>query len=335
MTLVLGSTPGWIQGYVPSTLEWSNEFKSKADVFDAGTSISSFPQFINWNNSGFPGWHQTSRLVFDQPVTTSTDFALWQVQRTTSFVGGSPSNINSVIRLGGNYGAGDATNEWGLSSILNTSGNSGGEIVAGFFQASRNVSSTDFITSLIADSIDKTSLGTNASGVSNLAGVEIDLECNSADDGGNSGTFGGIGVRKGIHMVAVRWNVAVTTQTEISDGIWFTTQTGGTLSGTDAFTNYQSVIGFGINTQIRNALDTRGAITPAGSSNPVSAVTMTAGHIIDFKGGVAKNSVPGNYLWYDTGTSKLKYNVGGTTVMSVDNSGNARFLGTSTPSVTP
>jgi hypothetical protein len=55
----------------------------------------------------------------------------------------------------------------------------------------------------------------------------------------------------------------------------------------------------------------------------------------DFNGGTTVKSAPGNYWWYDLATSKMKYNVGTTTVLSIDNSGNVRALGTITGSVAP
>jgi hypothetical protein len=311
-------------------------FASKLDVgLGLGTGIGQIPQFVNWNGSGFPGLHLTSRLIIDQPITTPTDFAVLQIPRTTTFVGGSASNINQIIKLTGNYGAGDATTEWGLTSTMTTASNTGGEITAGFFQGISLPGATGFNIPLIADYIDQTNLGTLAAHTNGGGALELDMEVNAADDALNGGSFGGTGVRKGLHMVGVRKNPLNLTQTEISNGIWFSTQPGGSTVGPDNLTNFQSVIGFAVNTQIRNALDTRGAITPAGSSNPVSAVTMTAGHVVDFNGGASLTSAPGDYLAWDAATSKLKFYVAGVAKWSVDTAGNIRAAGTVTPSVTP
>lgn len=329
----------------------NGRFGTKADATNpvitgtltlGGTAITGFgigvgqaPQFIDWNGSGFPGWHQTSRLIFDQPVTTANDFALFQLSRTTTFSEPASASINHVIRVGTTIGANDGTQEWGITSNVVTSGNVGGGIVGGFFQASRTVGSTDFITGLIGSAIDNTNLGTAASGVSNLAGLEVDALGNSADDAVNFATFGGQGVRKAIHVAFGRQNPANTTQTEVSNGLWFTTSTGGTSGGNDVHTNYQSVIGFGLNTQIRQALDTRGAIPPTGVSDPVAAVRMSAGQIVDFNGGASLISAPGDYMAWDAATSKLKYYHLGVAKWSVDTSGNVRAAGTVTASVTP
>jgi hypothetical protein len=62
---------------------------------------------------------------------------------------------------------------------------------------------------------------------------------------------------------------------------------------------------------------------------------MSAGHVIDFAGGAALNSPPGNYAWYDQATSRWKYSIAGVDKFSVDASGNARFAGTVTGSTTP
>jgi hypothetical protein len=300
-----------------------------------GTAIGQAPIWINHNGSGFPGLHPTSRLIIEDQVPTATDFATLQMNRTTAFSGGSLANTNSIIRLLGTYGAGDKTSNTLIAATGATSGTAGGQGIAGQFQMVRNAGATDNIWGLISDTIDKTGLGTSAAVVANQASAEIDLEANGPDDATNANTFGGVGVRKGIHMVAFRWNNANTTQTEISNGIWFST--GNLTAGfpTDAFTNYQSAIGFTTNTQIRNALDTRGAITPAGSANPVSAVTMTAGHVVDFNGPPTITAAPRNTLTFDSGSGKLFYAVAGVNKWSVDASGNIRAAGTLTGSVTP
>src|SRR4029079_13438472 len=111
-------------------------------------------------------------------------------------------------------------------------------------------------------------------------------------------TYGGKGVRRGMHISAMRYNVGNTTQTEFSCALAFSTNNTSAGFPIDAYTNWQKIIGFSPNSQVRNVIDTRGAITPAGSSNPVSAVTMTAGHVVDFNGGPALDSAPGNYLQY-------------------------------------
>lgn len=300
-----------------------------------GTGIGQIPQIINYNGSGFPGLHIAGqRLIIDQANPAPGDFAVLQLNRTTTFTGGT-GLFSNVLRVIGSSGAGDATNNWGITSTMSTSGNSGGETTAGFFQTRALAGSTDFNITGISDYRDETNLGTLASGTSGGGAHEFDLEANGPDDGINALSLGGVGVRKMQHLVAVRLNAANTAQTEVSHAIWGSTQQG--ASGpADAHTNFGSFIGFSKDTQIRNGLDTRLAIPPAGSANPVAAVTMKAGHVIDFNGsGSSITAAPGNYWWYDTATSKMKYNVGATTVTSIDASGNVRALGTVTASVTP
>lgn len=295
---------------------------------------------VTWGNfqgSGIPAILTSGRLAISKAQGTEAagDFSTVEIWRQTAFTGGA-GQFNNALRVGMNIGANDASQEWAIGAVVNTLGNSGGTAIGGFFNTVRGVGSTDFIWGSISDAVDNTNLGSADSGASGIAAVELDVEVNGPDDASNGSAFGGQGVRIIASMSAIRHIVSNTTQTEVVNGIRFSTTTGGGFNiGPDPHTNYQSVIGFAVNTQIRQALDTRGAITPAGETNPVSAVTMTHGHVVDFNGGAALTSAPGNYWWYDTATSKMKYNVGATTVLSIDNSGNVRALGTITASVTP
>jgi hypothetical protein len=330
-----GQTPSALVDGTPLPAATLNSlFAGKLDVgLGLGTAIGQIPQFINYNGSGFAGLHLGSRLILDQATPAPGDFAVLQINRTTTFTGGT-GLFSNILRTIGSIGANDATNNWGIVSTMSTSGHAGGETTAGFFQGRSLAGSTDFDIPLIADYRDETNLGTAASGISGGGPLELDVEANGADDAINLLTLGGTGVRKALHIVAVRLNGANLLQTEVSNAIWGSTQTG--PSGpADAHTNFGSFIGFGLNTQMRTALDTRNVIPVAGSSNPVAAVTMAAGQTIDFNGGAALNSAPQRYWWYDSAAARMKYNVGAGTVFSVDGSGNVRAAGTVTPSVTP
>lgn len=298
-----------------------------------GSGIGQALWLTQFGGSGFPGFVVPGRLIIAQAAPAANDYAVLHLKRSTSFTAAPGTGSSSILHLEGSLGASDSTYCTGVTTTFSTAG--AGGVVGAQLQATRLSGSTGNIWGSISDAVDQTGLSTSASGAMNHAGVEIDLEMNSGDDATNGAMVGGTGIRKGIHMVAMRYDSANTTQTEVSNGIWATTGTAASPGVSDSHTNYQSFIGFGINTQLRIALDTRGAITPAGESNPVSAVTMTHGHVIDFNGGALLTSAPGNYWWYDTGTSKMKYNVGATTVLSIDNSGNVRALGTITASVTP
>jgi hypothetical protein len=300
-----------------------------------GTAIGQVPVFVNSQGSGFPGLNLSGRTILRRSTTTETDYADIQISRTTTFNAGTPGTAanNAALRVLGTYGLGNKTNEWNIISTAITSGTGGGTISGAFLQGIRAAGAKDPVWGAITNAIDQNDTDSLTSGAQ-LIPLEIDVVANRADNAVNTQTVGGVGVRKVLDIVAVRQTLADTTQFEVSHGIWFTAGTYGSTSA-DAYTNYQSAIGFGVNTQIRNALDTRGAITPTGSSNPVSAVTMTAGHIVDFNGGPALNSAPGAYLRYDSATSKLIYYVSGVAKWSVDASGNMRCAGTVTPSVTP
>jgi hypothetical protein len=224
------------------------------------------------------------------------------------------------LRLIGVYGANDATNEWTLISTATTSGVAGGTAVGGFLQGARAAGGKDGVWGGISDAIDRNGAASSVSGAQ-VIGHEVDVEGNKADDASNSASFGGVGVRKGINIVAVRNNTADMTQYEVSNGLWFTAGTFGATVA-DAYTNYRSVIGFGVNTQAYQALDTRGAIVPAGYTDPFAAVRLAAGQIIDFSGGTALNSAAGRYLQYaSSGAARLRYMNGATELLSISDAG--------------
>lgn len=301
----------------------------------AGTiSIGNLVITSNWNSSGFAGMHLNNRLIADRPATAFNDFSDWDLRRTTTFTGGTSANINALLRVTDTIGANDATQNWALTATNTTSGTAGGAAVGGFFQATRAAGASDKIFASISDAIDL-NVGASSANGAQVVGAEFDVESFRADDGSNGQSFGGVGLRKGINVVAIRHASSDAVQNVVSHGLWFTTNVLPLGSVSDSLTNYQSVIGVGVNVQAQSILDTRGAIAPAGSSNPVAAVTMSAGHVVDFNGGAALNSAPGDYLAWDAGASKLKFYVAGVAKWSVDTSGNVRSAGTNTASTTP
>jgi len=275
------------------------------------------------------------RLVFRRPTNALTDFADIQLQRTTSFSGGTLSDINRNLYILNSYGANDTASNHGIVITATSASTGNGYNLPIWCQAIRTDGGKSWLSGGLFHSEDQNALGTLAAGVPNLNSIESSTSANQTDDAFNGNTWGQKGVRKNIHVVFSRANQADTTQAEVTSGIWFTTGTAENygVTGADTHSNYQSVIAVGINTQIRNMLDVRGAITPTGSSNPVSAVTMNAGHVIDFNGGAALDSPPGRYLQYRSG--KLYYVVGGVDRFSIDDSGNVRAAGTITGNVTP
>lgn len=292
-----------------------------------GTAIGDvLGPLINFNSSGLPGLKLSDRLLLARNAPALGDFADIQVIRTTTFTGGALTNINAAFRVIGSYGANDATNNWNAVFQAVTVGSAGGLTLGSYSTVRRDPGGTDGIFGSITNAFDNTGL-VSSSGKQVVA-QEVDIQVQRADDGTNPALFGGVGVRIGSNIVAIRANPADTAQTEVATGLWFTTSSNPPAGASDAHTNFKSAIGFGINTQTQSALDTRGAIAPAGSSNPVAAVTMSAGHVLDFSGGAALTSAPGRYLSYNSGGTKLQYLVSGTERFSVSDAGNALVAGT-------
>lgn len=337
-TLTLGGPLTGTSGAFSGALSGSTlSVGGTGPITGLGYGVGNGMTWGNFQGSGIPAIITSGRMAISKAQGTEAagDFSTVEIWRQTAFSGGA-GQFNNALRVGMNIGANDASQEWAIGAVVNTLGHAGGTAIGGFFNTVRGVGSTDFIWGSISDAVDNTNLGSAASGASGIAAVELDVEGNGPDDGANGSEWGGLGRRIIASMSAIRHIVSNTTQTELANGIRFSTTIGGGVnSGPDVHTNYQSAIGFAVNTQIRQALDTRGAITPAGSSNPVSAVTMAAGHVIDFNGGASLTSAPGNYLWWDSGSSRWKYTIAGVDKFSVDASGNARFAGTVTASVTP
>lgn len=353
--LARGQTPGTIQANRPlassgSVNNINSQLGLKADATNpvvtgtltlGGVAASGFGTgigqvlgpLVNYQGSGLPGLNLSSRLILARLSPALNDFADVQVNRTTTFSGGSLTNINAAFRVVGSYGAGDATNNWNAVFQAVTVANAGGLTLGSFSTARRDPGGTSGVFGSITNAFDNTGLASAAG--AQVVGQEVDVQVQKADTGANGTLFGNVGVRIGTNIVAIRANSADTAQTEVTTGLWFTTATLPLTSTNDAHTNFKSAIGFGINVQTQNALDTRGAIPPAGSSNPVAAVTMSAGHVIDFNGDAALNSNPVNYWMYDASTSKMKYFVGNAAKFSIDNSGNMKVNGTVTPSTTP
>lgn len=292
-----------------------------------GTAIGDVPgPLVNFQGSGFPGLLLTGRLVLAQASPVATDFAVLQIKRDTSFTGGSA--IASILHVDGTIGANDTNRNWGVVSAPSTNAVSGG-LVGGFFQATRNPGAGAVIIAGVSDAID-TNITTSSLSGAQLVGHEVDVECFRADDGTNPAAFGGTGIRVAINVVGFRHASSDANQATIARGLWFST---GTLplvpgAGADSLTNYLSLISAGVNVQTQSVIDSRGAIPPAGSSNPVNAVTMTAGHVIDFNGGASLTSAPGRYLSYNSGGTRLQYLVSGTERFSISDAGNALVAGT-------
>ncbi len=300
-----------------------------------GTSITGFGTgigqalgpLVNYQGSGFPGLFLSSRLIFQRATPAFNDFSDITIQRTSTFSGGTTANINAALRVQGTFGANDQTVNWLTNVSGTTNQNIGGRFVSNYVQGIRGTAGkVAFWTSLV-ESRDQNHVASSVSGGQQVA-MEMDVIANKADDAINVGTWGGIGNRKGLHLTIAQDDTTDVTPMQVSNGIWF---------GSNVTTRgyFKSLIGVGGNLQAYSALDTRGLIPVTSGPATVNAVTMTAGQVIDFNGGAALDSAPGDYLWYDVATSKMKFNHGSTTVWSLDASGNLRTLGTVTPSVAP
>jgi len=158
-----------------------------------------------------------------------------------------------------------------------------------------------------------------------LLAMELGHHANGDDDTGLPGTPG---VRIGIHL----------SQSEQLSG--------GTLPAVfamgynlDGSTNAITKTAYGVTgAQTYQVFDARTATAPPGYTNPVAALRMDPGQIVDFNGASTATLAgwkgnAGAYLQYRSG--KLYYVVAGVDKWSVDASGNMRCAGTVTPSVTP
>lgn len=176
---------------------------------------------------------------------------------------------------------------------------------------------------------DETGLASSANG-HGMHSAELAIRSTNVDDAINSGAFGGVGIRKAIHISLTCTVGAADVETGFSHAIWIS----GDPTGTKSYIS--SVFGVDLFVDTYQVFDARGAQAPFNyGSNPVAALRMAAGQVVDFNGGPALNSVAGAYLQYRTATARLYYVVAGVDRWSVDGSGNMRCSGTVTGSTTP
>jgi len=296
-----------------------------------GTAIGNiFPPLIS--NGGHAGINLSDRLVWQRTTPTSNDFADIQINRNTTAVsGGTSANINGALIVNGTIGPSDGSQEWNFQSLLasNTAGGSLG--VATYNQAKRNVASGNPLWAEIDDMRDQTGLPSSTSGNA-LVSLELDMRAMDVDDGSNPSGVGGTGIRKIIQPVCKQLTPGSATQTFCSSAIWVTQGQPGADNTHIAYGNLYAASSI---TQAYAAFDARGVTAPTGSSNPVAAVSMTAGQAIDLNGSNTISAAPQNYLAYDSGTNRLKYYVAGVAKLSIDASGNIRAAGTITGSTSP
>jgi len=291
-----------------------------------GWTPGSLPPVVS--QGGIAAFHPPAELIFQRNSFAAGDGQDFHFRRATSFTGGTQSQINRTLMVDTGIGANDGTKNWGfLTKIATDSTTGSANTLAAYMQTWRNPGSNAQCWGAVVEMSDLSG-STSAVGGATTA-IEVDLTTSAADDASNPGKWGGVGQRHFFHLVQTRQQGSVANQA--THCFWL---------GTGNNSYIDSILGADLGptaagAQTRQIIDARGFISPTGSTDPVASVRMSAGQIIDFNGGPALNSAPGNYLRYETATSKLFYYVGGVAKWSVDASGNMRCAGTVTGSVTP
>lgn len=298
----------------------------------AATTISGFngniggalPVISNYQGGGLRGIVMPGELVWARLPHAVNDYTDFQFDRNLTALGsgGTISNINAAVTIQTTQVAGIGTREWNLRSTCTTSSTVTGALcTSGEMQAFRTAG-TAIIIGLIAgaqDAIDAVS-----STGKQVVGFEADVGANLADDGVNASMYGGVGIRVGLDVVGMRATPADTGQTQIAAGVWVGTGSAGTVA--DVHINYGQTYGTSVGTQSFNVFDARGTVAPTGSSNPVIALNMTAGQVVELNGGAALDSPPSRSLLYTS--SLLSYQVSGVTKFAVSDTGVLSSAGT-------
>lgn len=303
----------------------------------------------------------------------------------TDTTGGNTNDLVNGINVIGQQNYGNTNQQWLIAAVSDSYGDTPGGGVVGIQSTVRKHSGAQcWAVQTVA--LDDTGLPTSANG-HGLLGVEFATRAHNIDDGANIVAFGGVGIRKGMHITCNRstfaawqnarvypagqiaFDAAGNTSWKCATGhtsaatpttfaqdrtanptYWTANGTGNNPDDETGFSNAIMISGdsaatktyigsvYGLDTTVSaySVFDARGAYAPFNySGNPVAAVRMSAGQIVDFNGGPALNSVPGAYLQYRTATQRLYYVMAGVDVWSVDASGNVRAKGTVTASTTP
>lgn len=321
----MSANPGWIKGYIPTAAEWNGEWSSKLDtnnpvatgslvlngtgpITGFGTDPGDLLKLVSSGASNFPMVNPTTRMVFRRSGPTSIDVTDFQFDRDTTTATGGAGTTNRVVGISFVAGPNETGDENGLivQGVVNTTAPGLAPVHYGIWsQMVRSATGRGHCTGIVSNVYDNTGLSSGTAGVANLLGYEADVYGNGIDDGPNVSTWGGFGVRRLASMVAGR-AIAGSDIVEFAAGYQAGTRDGVNVSLSAGF-----AIGNGSNVLI--GLDTRGALTPAGMTDPVAAVRMLAGQIVDFNGGATLRAAPGNYLQYTiTGTARLRYMVGAT-----------------------
>ncbi len=286
------------------------------------------PPLINWNASGYPGMKTTNRLIMGRNAPAYNDYADFQFVRSTTYTGGTLSQINGNVRVQTVMGAGDATNTWNFISEM-TMKSTSGLGVGSYVYAKRDATNTNgaganVIIAEVINAWDAT--GQNSALSGNCVALEIDVQAVKADDITNLRTVGGKGSRKGIHLTTVRADDANTDTLEVSSGIWFSNSLFN--SGYDSNAFFGQLVGAAWSTRAYVGLDMRGVLAPPGSSYPVVGLALEGNQVVEFKAGTLMGNAPVRTLSYDTAGTKLKYLKDNTTTLfSVNDNGDVTMAG--------
>ena len=252
---------------------------------NVGWAIGNVPGPIV-NQGGISALHPTAELLFQRAAFAATDGQDFHFRRATAFTGGTSANINKTVLVDTGIGANDTTSNWGLTSKISTASTSASAVgLSAYLQTWRAAGGRSQCWGAVVEMADFTGLKSSLV-VGPTSSMEIDLGTTDSDDATNPSTLGGLGNRHLIHFVVTR-NQG-TLLNEVSHGLWFGTNGSyiDSLIGAD--------LGVGAaGAMVRQIIDARGFIPPTGVTDPVAAVRMSAGQIIDFNGGPALNSAPG------------------------------------------
>jgi hypothetical protein len=278
-----------------------------------GMGIGQVPKFTD--HGGLPAYELIGPWVLNQTTPTGTaGFDLQVLHDGSAVAAGTSANVNGLLSLVQTVGASDPTTNRTIYSHITTSSTHGVDALAAYLAADRLAGNAPLWASRM-DVTCQTGLPSSAVGAETRT-MTATFSSSLGDDMANAAKFGGLGNRHLVHYVAKRFSGA--SQNELSNGLWFGTSN----------SYYDSILGVEVNCAVRQVIDTRGAVPPAGVADPVAAVRLAHEQIIDLNGGNALNSAPGNYLQYTTtGTARARYMAGATEVLSVTDAGVLNLIG--------
>ena len=311
----------------PTTFSATTTFNAPITGSAIGYNFGNIPGPII-NQGGISALHPTAELLFQRAAFAATDGQDFHFRRATAFTGGTSANINKTVLVDTGIGANDTASNWGFTSKISTASTSATAVgLSAYLQTWRSAGGKSQCWGAVVEMSDFTGLKSSLV-VGPTNSMEIDLGTTDIDDVTNPSKWGGFGNRHLIHFVVTRNQGSLLN--EVSHGLWFGTNGSymDSLIGADLGPGSAGAM-------VRQIIDARGFIPPTGVTDPVAAVRMSAGQIIDLNGGPALSSAPGAYLQYRTATSRLYYVVAGVDMWSVDASGNVRAKGTLTGSTTP